>query len=85
MAGGSMAGNGQVKEGKRTVQVNCWDFYHCPRERQLLCPAFTEDSGRACWSVAGTLCGGAVQGLNAKTIGSCERCDFYHQVKTSGL
>jgi len=78
-------GKERIKDGKRIVRVNCWEFYHCPPARQLLCPAFTQDSGRACWSVAGTLCEGMTQGLDEKRISSCKKCDFYQQVLTGGL
>jgi hypothetical protein len=56
-----------------------------------MCPASTEQrldgihggycAGRACWVVAGTLCGGAVQGSFAKKFGNCEQCDFYAAVR----
>ena len=56
-----------------------------------MCPASTEQrldgihggycAGRACWVVAGTLCGGAVQGSFAKKFGNCEQCDFYTAVR----
>lgn len=36
--------------------------------------------GRACWVVAGTLCGGEVQGTFAKKFRNCMVCDFYSQV-----
>jgi len=39
------------------------------------------NAGRACWVVAGTLCGGKVQGSFAKKYESCEKCDFYQGVK----
>ncbi len=55
------------------------------------CPAATEVSGnglnhgksggRICWSVAGTLCGGQVQGTFAEKRVSCLTCDFFKQVK----
>ncbi len=38
------------------------------------------NSGRACWVVAGTHCGGTVQGSFAKKITACKRCDFYAKV-----
>ncbi len=54
------------------------------------CPAATErrldgvhggmNSGRACWAVAGTLCGGKVQGTYAAKHDVCQKCDFYQQV-----
>lgn len=37
-------------------------------------------AGRICWSVAGTLCGGVVQGTTAQKVGSCTRCEFFAMV-----
>lgn len=55
-----------------------------------VCPAYTEDKlngvhdgkngGRACWMVAGTFCGGKVQGTFADKASSCMNCDFYKSV-----
>ncbi len=55
-----------------------------------VCPASTEtaingtnggkNGGRACWAVAGTLCGGQVQGSFAQKTVNCIKCDFYQQV-----
>jgi hypothetical protein len=39
------------------------------------------NSGRACWVVAGTFCGGTVQGSFAKKQVACKRCDFYNKVQ----
>jgi len=36
-----------------------------------------KNAGRACWAVAGTLCGGIVQGTFAMKLGNCLKCDFY--------
>jgi len=54
------------------------------------CPAATdlthegENGGRAggryCWRVAGTLCGGKVQGTFAVKIMNCLDCDFFLRV-----
>ncbi len=58
------------------------------------CPAFSgangaskldgihggKNAGRACWVVAGTRCGGKVQGEFALKAGNCMICDFYRQV-----
>jgi hypothetical protein len=56
-----------------------------------VCPAAAEDrlesvhggkkAGRACWVVAGTFCGGEVQGTFAKKLHDCQKCDFYEQVR----
>jgi CheY-like chemotaxis protein len=39
------------------------------------------NSGRACWTVAGTLYAGEVEGSNAKRICNCGTCDFFLNVK----
>lgn len=41
-----------------------------------------KNAGRACWVVAGTLCGGKVQGTFAAKFKNCEVCEFYRTVKT---
>ncbi len=56
-----------------------------------ICPATREDrlhgihgglkAGRSCWVLAGTLCGGRVQGTFAQKFKNCETCDFYQKVK----
>ena len=55
-----------------------------------VCPAATDQSydginggtraGRICWAVAGTCCGGRVQGSFAEKRASCLSCDFYRLV-----
>ena len=35
------------------------------------------NAGRTCWAVAGSLCGGEVQGTFVSKIESCMKCDFY--------
>ena len=55
-----------------------------------ICPAATEskvdgvhggkNGGRACWAIAGTLCGGKVQGTYASKLVNCAACDFYKAV-----
>jgi len=39
------------------------------------------NAGRACWVVAGSLCGGKVQGSYAQKLADCWRCDFMNDVK----
>ena len=39
------------------------------------------NGGRACWAIAGTLCGGEVQGTFATKLQNCIVCDFYALVK----
>ena len=55
------------------------------------CPAAIDDSfdginygknaGRICWAVAGTCCGGEVQGTFAEKRSSCTECAFYRLVQ----
>ena len=63
--------------------MNCWEFKKCGqekgginREELGVCPAFPEH-GKECARIAGTLCGGTVQGIFAVKLTSCLQCDFY--------
>lgn len=40
-----------------------------------------KNGGRVCWVIAGSLCGGQVQGSFAKKFKNCQNCDFYKTVK----
>lgn len=56
-----------------------------------VCPAASDTSfdginsgrcaGRFCWAVAGTFCGGDIQGTFAEKRYSCLSCDFFNQVR----
>jgi len=66
---------------------NCWEFKKCGREKggskvaeMGVCPA-NPAHGRDCWMVAGTFCGGKVQGTFAQKKGTCMTCDWYKDVK----
>ena len=43
-----------------------------------------KNGGRYCWKVAGTLCGGTVQGTYAQKLINCVSCDFYKKVRLEG-
>jgi hypothetical protein len=57
------------------------------------CPAATHtqtdgvnhgtNGGRVCWAIAGTLCGGRVQGTGATKLGDCLHCSFYGRVASA--
>lgn len=57
-----------------------------------VCPASEDDQsdlvnsgingGRYCWKIAGTLCGGKVQGSFASKLLNCAQCDFFKLVKS---
>jgi hypothetical protein len=56
-----------------------------------ICPASVEirldgvhdgtNAGRSCWMIAGTLCGGDIQGTFAKKYKNCSACEFYSRVR----
>lgn len=60
-----------------------------------VCPASVEkrvnsinnglNGGRACWAIAGTLCGGEVQGSFAMKLSNCLACEFYKLVRKEEL
>lgn len=63
--------------------MNCWEFKKCGREKggakekELgVCAAYPA-SGTKCARVAGTLCGGKVQGSFAMKLANCMQCEFY--------
>ncbi len=78
-------------------KLNCWEAMQCGREpggarKELgICPVTTEyrlhgthggkHGGRACWIIAGTLCGGKAQGTFAQKYSNCEKCRFYQSVR----
>lgn len=72
--------------------TNCGRQPGGPRAKELgICPVTTSqdlngahggmNAGRACWVVAGSLCGGKVQGSYAQKLANCWRCDFMNGVK----
>jgi hypothetical protein len=72
-----------VKPEIRRLSMNCWEFKKCGREaggakaKELgVCPAYPSH-GTECALIAGTLCGGRVQGSFAQKVGTCIQCDFF--------
>jgi len=79
------------------TKANCWEVKKCGRERggakvaELgVCPAPQANliainngihGGRICWAIAGTLCGGKVQGTFAQKAANCVNCEFYLAVR----
>ena len=68
---------------KQEESMNCWEFKKCGREaggakEKVLgaCPAYP-NHGKHCARIAGTMCGGKVQGSFAQKVPSCMQCDFY--------
>ena|ERR1035437_2359015 len=40
-----------------------------------------KNGGRTCWALAGTLCGGVVQGTFAAKCANCLKCEFFLLVR----
>lgn len=80
--------------GKTAKLANCWEYMSCGREpggdrvdELGPCAATISkagngllQSGHACWAVAGTFCGGEVQGSFAQKFETCLKCPFYREV-----
>jgi len=60
--------------------LNCWEFKNCGKEKTGDCPAYPK-SGDECWRIAGTMCGGTVQGSFAQKLANCMECDYYKAVR----
>ena len=63
---------------------NCWEILNCGRENGGPkvaefgeCTASKEGLGHSCWAIAGTLCGGEIQGTFAQKEANCMGCDVY--------
>lgn len=69
---------GREPGGKRATELGI-----CPvtTHEQLMGAHEGINAGRACWVVAGSLCGGKVQGAYAQKLSNCWRCDFMNKVK----
>ncbi len=53
--------------------LKCWEYKDCGKTD---CPSYKADDLR-CWQVAGTFCGGKVQGQFARKFGDCRKCEVY--------
>ena len=51
----------------------CWETLSCSKED---CPVRKQEDYR-CWLIAGTLCGGMVQGVFAEKFRNCVTCEVY--------
>ena len=54
--------------------VRCWEMKNCQKTN---CPAYGQKENLRCWQVAGTHCGGEVQGFFAQKLGRCEKCEVF--------
>lgn len=61
--------------------VKCWEVKNCTF---IECPSYESENLR-CWQVAGTHCGGEVQGVFAQKLGKCEKCEVYQAARTDRI
>jgi len=56
----------------------------CPAASDTSCDGLNggKNAGRICWAVAGTFCGGKVQGDFAQKSVSCMSCEVFKMVKS---
>ncbi|MFA5801911.1 MAG: ATP-binding protein [Thermoleophilia bacterium] len=54
--------------------IRCWESKECGQQD---CPAYGHEDNLRCWQVAGTHCGGEVQGVFAQKLGRCEKCEVF--------
>ncbi len=78
--------NSDEKKGDVMTLPHCWEIKKCGREKGGCkveefgeCPASKGDLGHSCWAIAGTLCGGVVQGTFAEKEGNCMGCEVYQR------
>ncbi|MBU0728373.1 MAG: hypothetical protein KKE17_10280 [Proteobacteria bacterium] len=62
-----------ISETINKIDGRCWVKKGC---FEVNCPAYKNECGR-CWLIAGTMCGGAVQGKFADKYGFCTECEIY--------
>ena len=61
--------------------VKCWEVKNCSYTD---CPSYKSENLR-CWQIAGTHCGGEVQGVFAQKFGRCEKCEVYKMARAGRL
>lgn len=71
------------KCGREPGGIKVHELGECPasKEENLTGTHDGEKAGRACWIIAGSMCGGTVQGSFAQKYGNCVLCDFFKKVK----
>jgi signal transduction histidine kinase/CheY-like chemotaxis protein/HPt (histidine-containing phosphotransfer) domain-containing protein len=60
--------------------ISCWEVNKCDN---TACPCYRNDGKLRCWEVAGTYCGGKVQGRFAQKLGDCKLCEVYRRARAN--
>ena len=71
------------KCGREPGGIRASDLGVCPASMDRKANGMNDghNGGRICWALAGTLCGGTVQGTYAQKLSNCMACDFYGVVR----
>lgn len=69
---------GREKGGNKAAELG-----PCPAATDAFCDGINNgrNGGRICWAIAGTFCGGKIQGDFAQKSISCMSCEVYKQIK----
>jgi len=69
--------------GREPGGANVSEFGLCPAAAEARVDGMNRgtNGGRVCWGIAGTFCGGEVQGSFAAKLETCMACDFYRLVR----
>ncbi|MGD0897415.1 MAG: PAS domain S-box protein [Thermoguttaceae bacterium] len=60
----------------------CWEAKKCDN---TACPSYRNHKDLRCWQVAGTFCGGTVQGSFAQKLGDCSLCEVYRRARANPI
>jgi len=71
---------GRQEGGARVAELGVYPAASAERINGAHCGL---NGGRACWALAGTLCGGQVQGTFAAKLSNCMVCDFFGKYEFS--
>ncbi len=71
------------KCGREAGGSKTGEFGICPAAMDIMSNGTNSgrNGGRYCWKIAGTFCGGKVQGSWASKMTNCTACEFYQIVK----
>lgn len=66
------------KCGREPGGVRMFELGICPATIAVKADGINggKNGGRVCWTIAGTMCEGEVQGTYASKLGFCLQCDF---------
>ena len=77
-----VTGNELAGRFSKPCLSRCWEEKRCTKTE---CPAYGNTGNLRCWEIAGTFCGGKVQGDFAKKYGDCALCSVYQSARANPL